>query len=306
MKRNIRSVLNQTFTDYEHIIVDDDNDNKYNIALLIEEFNDERILFFKNERSKGAAGAYNCGIINSRGRFITFLDDDDEYMPQFLEKMYSLFLKSDKDPGFAWSGISRIRDTPEGQIAGISLMWPYWFNNKEEGLIAATSIGNGFGVCIRRDCLEKTGLYDETLKVGTDTDFLFRLAINFKFCTIPEILVKVHQHRNNQLTAQENNAERLIVLETILERYKDFLQRYPGLYIAHYNSFADLCYKVKGKRKGRSVLFSVIRKKPQRIKTYLDLISYELTGKNASGSYFGKYILWFKCLIRRKEKIVCR
>jgi len=304
LKRNIRSVINQTFTDYEHIIVDDDNN--YNISLLIEEFNDERILLFKNVRSKGAAGAYNCGIINSIGNFITFLDDDDEYMPHFLERMYSLFLKSDKDLGFAWSGISRIRDTPEGEIVGISLIWTYCFKDKEEGLIAATSIGNGFGVCIRRDCIEKAGLYDETLKVGADTDFLFRLAINFKFCTIPEILVKIHQHSLNQLTAQENNAERLRLWEIILERYKDFLQRYPGVYIAHYSSFSDLCYRSQGKKKGRRIFFSIIKKRPLRIKTYVDLISYELIGNNASSSYFGKIILRFKYLIRRREKIACR
>jgi len=142
LKRNIRSVLCQTFKDYEHIIVDDTGD--LDISAFNDEFSDQRLIFIRNSRSKGAAGAYNSGIIKSRGKYITFLDDDDEYMPHFLEKMYSLFLKSDKDPGFAWSGISRIKDTSSGEVTLFTLSWPSSFSNKEDGLVAATSIGKMF------------------------------------------------------------------------------------------------------------------------------------------------------------------
>lgn len=294
LKRSIRSVINQTFTDYEHIIVDDAGD--LDITALNDEFSDKRLIFIRNNRLKGAAGAYNSGIIKSRGEFILFLDDDDEYKPDFLEKMNLLFAESENNPGFAWSGISRIKDTPDGETEEFSLIWPSCFKDKEKGLIEATSIGNGFGVCVRRDCIEETGLYDETLKVGADTDFLFRLAINYNFCTIPETLVKIHQHSVNQLTGRENNPERLRMWEIILGRYNDFLQQYPGVYITHYNSFANLCYKLKAKKKGRRILSSIMKKKPLRIKTYVDFISYELTGCNASGSYFGKIILRFKYL----------
>ena len=290
LKRNIRSVLNQTFKDYEHIIVDDAGD--LDIPALKNEFGDQRLIFIQNNRSEGAAGAYNAGIIQSRGEFILFLDDDDEYLPHFLERMYSRFSESYKDLGFAWCGISRIKDTSSGEVALFTLSWPSSFSNKEDGLVAATSIGNGFGVCIRKKCFDRIGLYDETLKVSEDTDLLFRLAQNFYFQTIPEVLVKIHQHGMTQLTRDENFRERIVGKEIILERYNEVLRDYPKLFSVHWNAYADLCYKSGLKKKARKAVFSIMKTNPSRILTYADFIAFELTRNNFMNTYFGKAVKW--------------
>ncbi len=73
LRRNVKSVQNQTFKDYEHIIVDDGNDDR--TARFIEDTSDKRIIYIKHERSKGAAASYNSGILKSRGYLILFLDD---------------------------------------------------------------------------------------------------------------------------------------------------------------------------------------------------------------------------------------
>jgi len=297
-------VLSQTFRDYEHIIVDDAGD--MDISALNNEFSDQRLIFVRNKRSKGAAGAYNTGIIESKGEFIMFLDDDDEYMPDILQKINVKYSIAGDDLGFIWTGISRIKDTARGERLICNLIWPSVFPTVEDGLVAATSIGNGFGVCVRRDCIKETGLYDETLKVGADTDYLFRLAINYNFCTIPETLVKIHQHSLNQLTGREHNLERMRIWEIILGRYNDFLQQYHAVYIAHYNSFADLCYKLKNKKNGRRILLSIIKKKPLRIRTYVDLISYELIGNDALSRYCGIILSWFKLITGRKKEFACK
>ena len=290
LKRNIRSVLCQTFKDYEHIIVDDAGD--LDISAFNDEFSDQRLIFIRNSRSKGAAGAYNSGIIKSRGEFILFLDDDDEYKPDFLEKMDLLFAKSENNPGFAWSGIARIKDTPDGETEEVSLIWSSCFKDKEKGLIAATSIGNGFGVCVRRKCFDKVGLYDETLKVSEDTDFLFRLAQNYDFQTIPEILVKIHKHGMTQLTRNENFRERIVGKEIILERYNEVLKDYPKLFSVHWNAYADLCYKSGLKKKARKAIFSIMKNSPSRILTYVDLVAFELTRNNFMNTYCGKAVKW--------------
>ena len=66
LKRNILSVKNQTFENYEHIIIDDANDSE--TASIINEFEDKRIIFHQHETPKGAAGSYNTGIKLSRGQ----------------------------------------------------------------------------------------------------------------------------------------------------------------------------------------------------------------------------------------------
>jgi glycosyltransferase involved in cell wall biosynthesis len=283
LKRTINSVIRQTFQDFEHIIVDDANDQE--TVNLINEYRDERIVSLKHTSPRGAAGGYNSGIKISKGRFILFLDDDDEYLPSFLEKIYNHFSQADKKVGFIWTGISRIKDTDTGESLLYSIVWPTRFTSKEQGLIAATSIGNGYGVCIRRECIDIIGLYDESIITGQDTDFLFRLARRFDFETIPEVLVKIHQHSYSQLTGKNNNLLRLELLEKILNKNQDLLSLFPKLYNIHYNAVARLYYNLKLKQKGRKSMFSIIKNNPFHILNYTDLFFYEWCGKDSFSFY---------------------
>ena len=122
LKRTINSVIRQTFQDFEHIIVDDANDQE--TVSLINEYGDKRIVSLQHTSPLGAAGGYNSGIKISKGRFILFLDDDDEYFPTFLEQMYYHFSQANKNVGFIWTGISRIKDTDTGESLLYSIVWP--------------------------------------------------------------------------------------------------------------------------------------------------------------------------------------
>lgn len=301
LKRNILSVKNQTFENYEHIIIDDANDHE--TAHIINELDDKRIVFNQHETPKGAAGSYNTGIKAARGQFILFLDDDDEYLPCFLKKMHDRFSHSGQNIGFIWSGISRIKDTESGEKLLFSLIWPSRFSTREEGLVAATSIGNGFGVCIRKTCIETIGLYDESLTVSEDTDLLIRLAQKFDFETIPEVLVKIHQHGNTQLTSDENYLVRAEGKEKVLNRHHDFIEKYPALYYAHHKAYADLCYKFRLKIKGRKAMLSIIKKTPLKILNFTDLFSYELTGKDTISTYCGSKLRELVRYLKGKDKL---
>jgi glycosyltransferase involved in cell wall biosynthesis len=283
LERNINSVKNQTYTDYEHIIIDDVTDKETDD--LIKRISDKKIIFLQHETPRGAAGGYNSGIKIAKGRFILFLDDDDEYLPCFLEKMYERFSACNDNVGFIWTGISRILDTDEGEKLLFSRIWPDRFPTREEGLVNATSIGNGFGVCVRKSCIDSIGLYDETLMIGEDTDFLFRLVKQYDFETIPEVLVKIHQHGPSQLTDKKNYLVRLELREKILERYLDLLYEYPNLYYIHYKVVADFCYILKLKKKGRRTMKSIIKNTPFRLLNFIDFFFYEFSGKDMLSFY---------------------
>jgi glycosyltransferase involved in cell wall biosynthesis len=283
LRRNIQSVINQNFGDFEHIIVDDEMDSL--TADIIKEFKDERIIFLRHDSRKGAAASYNTGVKASRGEFILFLDDDDEYLPQFLEKMYSNFTEASPETGFIWTGVMKVLDDIYGEKIIGSRIWPARFTTKEEGFVAATTIGNGYGVCVRKRCIDQIGLYDESLVVCEDTDFLFRLAEVFEFGTIPDILVRIHQHNQSQLTSDNNYLIRLKGKEKILERYRDFIGQYPELFYIHTKSYADLCYKFNFRRKGLSIMWSLIKKEPFRFINYPDIVFYEMTGADSKTCY---------------------
>jgi glycosyltransferase involved in cell wall biosynthesis len=298
LQRTINSIINQTFKNYEHIIVDDANDKQ--TESLVNGFGDKRIIFHQHPNPRGAAGSYNSGIRISRGKFILFLDDDDEYLPAFLEKMFHHFSQSGPNVGFVWTGISRIIDTDSGEKFLNSKVWPSRFPTKELGLVEATSIGNGFGVCVRKECIDIIGFYDESIIMGQDADFLFRLAKNFDFETIPEVLVKIHQHGSSQLTDEKNNFVRLELREKILKRHLDLLNKFPKLYYVHYKYIVDLCYDLKLRQKGRKTMLSIIRNTPFRILYLIDLIFYELSGKNTLMSYNGSRLKKFVDFLKRK------
>ncbi|WP_313216381.1 glycosyltransferase family A protein, partial [Soonwooa sp.] len=85
IQETINSVLSQTFTDWEWIITDDKSSDKS--IEIIEQHNDPRITLIKAEKNAGAGHARNLSLEKASGRFITFLDADDFWEPNFLEEM---------------------------------------------------------------------------------------------------------------------------------------------------------------------------------------------------------------------------
>lgn len=91
----IKSVLQQSYQNFEIIIVDDNGDtgiDRKNVENTIKKYkNDKRVKYLKYSENKGACFARNYGFKYSKGEYISFLDDDDEFYPSKLEKLYSLF-----------------------------------------------------------------------------------------------------------------------------------------------------------------------------------------------------------------------
>jgi len=276
LQRAIRSVLSQTFRDFELIIVDDacDPETKQIVRL----YADERISLIQHETSKGAAAAYNTGIKACRGRLISTLDDDDEYYPTFLERTNQFFQSAPSHIGFVWTGIRRVIDAPEGEVLWYEKVWPSVILPEEEAFLAATTIGNGFGLTVRRECVRTVGLYDETFSVCEDTEYLFRLARRFQFATIPEILVKIHRHGNGQLTHQKNDEVRLELYERLLRENTDFIEPHSKLFYVHFRCLAGMCYSLGAKPRARKILVTMWKKTRCRLSVFLDFVCFEWFG----------------------------
>lgn len=92
LHKAVESVLAQTYTNFELIVVDDNKDESYKSAnkQYFESLNDSRILYLQNEVNMGSTATRNKGIFASQGKYITFLDDDDCYLPEKVEKQVAL------------------------------------------------------------------------------------------------------------------------------------------------------------------------------------------------------------------------
>jgi glycosyltransferase involved in cell wall biosynthesis len=276
LRRAINSVLSQSFVNFEQIIIDDANDP--DTERIVVGFKDERIKYVSHEKPSGAGAAYNTGMSYAKGRFINFLDDDDEYLPEILQKIHDSFENSSGNPGFIWTGITRVRDAENGEEHIITQVWPAEFSTKEDGLTISTAIGNGYGFSIKRECIDEIGEYDQTLTTGQDTDFLIRLSKIFEFRTIPEVMVKIHHHGKTQLTDLSRTELRWKCYGQIMERHFDFLARYFKVIHIHSLAYLMLCYQVNRKNAGRKFMWKIIKKYPFKKLLYQDFLSYEFYG----------------------------
>jgi len=157
-------------------------------------------------------------------------------------------------------------------------IWPGEFQTKETAYMAVTTIGKGFGLTVKRKCLDEVGLFNESFRMCEDTEHLFRLAGKFDFAVIPEILVKLHQHDNDRLTGPGNDDIRLALYERVLIENAELLLKFPELYYVHYRRVAEICYLLKMKQKGRRILFNIWKKLPFRISIPMDLFCFTAFG----------------------------
>lgn len=100
LKRAIGSVLNQTYTNFEIIVVDDNPANsewRASTASIMAGYTDQRVRYIQNDHNMGGGLTRNEGIKASKGEYIAFLDDDDEYYPERIEKQLKKFLDSNND-----------------------------------------------------------------------------------------------------------------------------------------------------------------------------------------------------------------
>jgi len=279
LARAIRSVLKQSFKDFELIIIDDGGSEV--TERIVSSFEDERIILISNKQNLGVAASRNIGIRSCSGKYISFLDDDDEYYCEFLLKTKLFFETADENIGFVWTGIRRVKDTDTGVKEWYTKIFPKHFQTREEGLLAVTTIGNGFGLTFRKEVLQEVGYYNELFETSEDTEFLFRVARITEFATIPEILILIHQHGCNQLTDNGKDLQRLENYQKILDSNTDLTNKYPELYYVHHLRIIELFYSLNMKKKGRQIFWEIIKITPHHFSIYPDFVCFELFGISA-------------------------
>jgi glycosyltransferase involved in cell wall biosynthesis len=181
----VRSVLLQTFHDFELIIVDDgstDNTKKH-----VSAFQDERIQYVYQPNS-GVCIARNTGIQASKGKYITFLDSDDVVEPNWLQDFYQSILERETDLVFC----DMLLKYPDGRVRVRHALYRYDDKTpNENGMYMPGSF------CIKADLLRMIGGFDPNIKFGefTDIDFALRKEkytrsftgkVGMQYCPMPE------------------------------------------------------------------------------------------------------------------------
>lgn len=235
----IQSVVDQTFRDWNLIIVNDGGDD---VSEIINQFNDPRIKYFNCEH-KGKSAALNFAIKNSLSKYIAYLDDDDRYYPNHLEVLIS-YLKSHPEYQFAYS-ISReveMELTNTGWLVKQNII-RYAHQTSPQMLRFMNHIPNLCAVHLR-NLFDKAGYYDESLDVLIDWDMFRRLSIYAPPAFI-NVITSEYSKRTYS-TPQEKQITGLFVKDPVKyyqNRLKILYKKYPRSdnFISNKNCIILIC-----------------------------------------------------------------
>lgn len=188
--RTLNSVLNQTYTNIEVIVVDDgSSDRTAEIVNSIAQ-TDRRVVLLHQPNS-GVAAARNLAIANSSGEFIAPIDADDIWYPENIEKQVQCFLESDSNVGLVYSWSVDINENDE-LLGGFRA-------TETEGeiyttLVCHNFIGNASASMVRRSCLGTAEPYNRQMKLQNaqgceDWELYLRIAEKHHFKVVPEFLI---------------------------------------------------------------------------------------------------------------------
>ncbi len=191
----IDSVLAQTYENFEIIVVDDGSSD--NTVEVVEAYGNR--IKFCPQKNQGSATARNNGVKPSSGEFIAFLDADDIWLPEKLEKQVAK-LSEDEEFGLVHCGMREFDSETDKTIHPHLQGEEGWVANDLLLFEKPVVIGGGSCLLIKREAFEAVGGFDTNFKKANseDWDFIYRLARQYKIGFVPEILVDYRNHGKNE------------------------------------------------------------------------------------------------------------
>lgn len=262
LRRAVASVIEQTYTDFEIIIVDDCSTDGTNSERL--GIDDSRIVFLRNEKCMGANYSRNVGIRASRGEFICALDDDDEWLPTKLEKQVEIMQRGSSTLGLVYSGYYSV--TEGGTILCETIPTLKGQVNKE--IMEVCSFGAPT-VMVKKEYLLEAGLYDEKLKSCQDWDLWIRILRLCEADYVPESLAKYCIHGNQVSTDLRKLIEGRLY---IYQKYEEELSKSPSINGKHLQHLGVLHLLDCNRSEGMHFLIKSIITNPFQAWPYLHII----------------------------------
>lgn len=191
IKESIESIINQTFSDWELIVIDDHSNKNDKTETIVKFFRDSRIQYYKlnDEQGKGISAGRNFGIALARGEFIALTDSDDINYPKRLELSFNEFQKN--NPDVVYGDIDCYDSDTNQKIQRPEQYRVREFNRSE--FAKADYIPNP--TTMFKKSIVHNYPYNSFFCKAEDYDFFSRLCENqYKFSFIPESLVKYRIH----------------------------------------------------------------------------------------------------------------
>lgn len=265
--RAIDSIQNQTYTNYEHIILDGASTD--DTKSVVQSYHDPRIKYFRFDENISIADSYDFGVEQSKGKYLTSLDDDDEYLPTKLEKQIELIESLPKEYGMVYCWMNYF-DNKTGKLL-------YTHKAELRGDVIAEVVDkpriSGTPTFLyRKEILLNFGGF-QVMSVGINSDMLLG-AYFCKFTLVdyvPESLVNVYVNHGSSRMSEKGyydlQYQKFIEFYTnFLYVFKDIFDMYPEKKKLHLECLVNAYFYTGQYRKGWSC--------------YKELLKYSFTLKN--------------------------
>lgn len=241
LKESIDSALNQSWKNIEVLVVDDNGVDTKD-GLETQKFmtiysGNSKVKYIQHLTNKNGSAARNTGIKAAKGEYIAFLDDDDCFDPQKIEKQLIMLKKMEKiDSSYkaCYCGFT----LKEGD----KVLKRYSTNSQgnllSDLLLGRNSICAGSTLFIEKECIDKTGYFDETFKRFQDWEFMVRFFRYYKIGVVSDSLVDIYTERRKSSYSKAFAEKTICAQKMFLEKYKndiDALAEKDDIYRAQYS-----------------------------------------------------------------------
>lgn len=263
LQQALRSVLQQTYDNFEIIVVDDGSTD--NTKDVLADLKNPAVRYISHGTNRGAAASRNIGLREAKGEFVGFLDDDDEWLPCKLQKQLDAFRNSPSSVGVVYTGSSIVSARSGKTVHSFVSHSP---GHQDIDFLRTVTFNTSVPL-IRRSCFHDVGLFDETLPGAQDRDMWIRLARHYAFEFIPEVLVKRYVHGEQITTDLKKKIE---AKERIVRKYLDVLSMHPEVMAQHLWRIGIL-YCIDGRSgSGIRCFWKAIQQSPWRRDVYKDFL----------------------------------
>ena len=224
LSRALRSVEAQRYDPVELVVVDDHSPEP--AQPVVDRLDDaafERIVYRRHGTNRGANAARKTGIEAATGRYIAFLDDDDEWDRRYLQRVVSRFESASPTVGLVTAGAVVLDG--DGEVQGT--LRPTVSGDGIEALLSGAVVGSFSRFVVRSRAVEAVGPPDERLPNWQDWEWQFRLGRRFRFASVSEPLVRRRVAGHEQLT-DDFRKRRDVSYPLLLERYEQTMRERGG------------------------------------------------------------------------------
>lgn len=223
LRRTILSVQTQTLSNWEMFVVDDndpDTEARKETELLMEEFqNDERIHYIKHPQNLNGSVARNTGIKRATGKYIAFLDGDDEYKPNRLQKCVEKMEKQSDKVAVVYTGCEFRRGGKAYHVEKDLKSGNYLVQT----LACTFMLCTGSNLFVRKHVVDEVDGFDGKFLRHQDYEFLARIFLRYDIVAIPEVLVI----KNNENVNLPNVKKMIDIKLQYLDKFRTNIDELP-------------------------------------------------------------------------------